>query len=281
AVIEKDIKGIAIDEGYCFSQVSKLEKINYPNFKYIPNKCIKSKDDGSSKNVAFIKIINLPDNFIREMAVTINDIVENKDYSVANAINEIIDYFKKVKFTKKVENELIGDMGEALFILECVNRGINCNDFVRENDNDLYDFKINNKVIEVKTTSPNKNEFNISYEQLTMIKDKSIVICKFKKVIGHSTILDIYNKIAEKGTLPNLLIEKYKEWENVANNSENAGLADLVKEYSVIESKVQLSLMKEKRLPIIDIIELNSCKKITFAINCTDSDLLPIDSIFN
>lgn len=276
-IFDGDIKGIAIDLYECKNKVGKLKKINYANFKYVEGKKIKNTDDNTEKQVAFIEITNLPDNLVKEISTTINGIIDNKNISVEEAIDEVIDYFKKFKLSKEYSNELFGDIGEAIFILKCLQNKIDMTKFLRNIDNDLYDFYVKNQAIEVKTSSPDKNEFIITNEQLTQILDKKIIICKFKKIRGCMTILDIYDEIQKYSTLNNLLLEKKQKWINFQDELLLTNEPNYLLDYTVDLENCKIGMLKPDKIPEIKIIKMNACKQIKFHINCTDSELENFD----
>ena len=275
-------KGIAIDAYYCDVKKGNLSKINYPNFKYIGEQDIHNKDTNEErKSVHFIEIVNLPDNLVKEVANTINYLLDDKSKTIADTIDEIFNYFKKVKFKKDIRSQLFGDIGEAIFILKCFEQKINMMKCLRRNDNDLYDFKTNDRFIEVKSTSTEKNDFKISHEQLTQAKYKDIVIVKFKTVQNEASILDLYEKINKHEILCDLLVEKKRFWEWINSSVEKDELNDIIDDYTVILDNCHLSVFKKENLPEVNVINQNACKKIEYTINCTESELEDIQQLYN
>lgn len=279
-IFEDNIKGIAIDPILAKDQIGKIEKINYPNFKWIGKMTIKS-EYGEEKEVHFIEIVNLPDNLIKEVTTTIKNLINDDNLSVAESLNEIINYFKKVIFSKQATKELIGDLGEAVLILKCFEQGIDIAKYLRSYDEGLYDFNINNWCVEVKTTSPEKNEFKITHEQLKQIEQKMIIVCKFKILQQKTNILDLYEMISKYCTLNNLLIQKQIRWKYYLEQYDVSFRNDILDDYSIDLDKTKLFCFRNENLPIIDIIDKKSCKKITYSINCTDSELTPIDILYD
>ena len=276
-IFEQNYKGIAIDPIEFRNDISKITKINYPNFKYDGQKTIRDNNTGKEKDVWFIKITNIPNNLILAIKDTINDKLNNSSLSVTEILNEIIDYFKKMKFKKELEKELFGDLGEAIFIYKTlINEKINLIPYLRNNDSDLYDFSKDSIVFEVKSSSLEKNEFVITHEQLNQIKDKKIIICKFKKLEGETDILKLYDLISEITPLNDLLLEKKRCWSILRDELISNNESDIISNYSVILENCKLSLFKDNNLPDVDIKQMNACKSIKYHINCTDSELLDI-----
>ncbi len=273
-MFEGDIKGIAIDPFMCKTQLGKLKNINYPNFKYLEEeKWISREDDERSKKpVKFIQVVNLPDNLIVEVVNSINAVLNEENITVAKAIDKIIDYFKKVKFHKDIAQELMGDLGEAIFILKSFESGYDVMKHLRVNDNNTYDFYSNEKVFEVKSTSLEKNEMILTHEQMVQIKEKKIVVVKFKVVAAQTTLLDIYDMISKFGTLDDLLVQKQKHWKSIKEQCALNAKNDILADYAVILDKVKLGIFKNENLPDVEIKNMNACKKITYSINCTDSE---------
>lgn len=281
--LEPNDYGIAIDPNLCEQQLGKLKKINYPNFKYV-NKLydIGNQNTNEEKKVHFIEIKHLPMNLVREICNTINDILEEKDITVAAAIDEIIDYFKKVKLSKLCKKQLLGDIGEALFILECAKHDIDIQPYLGDiDDNNLYDFVIGNFNIEVKSASSEKNEFYLTKEQLDQTQNKNIVICKFKKMANETNIIQIYEKIQQKYPLCKAIQRKLTDWKNLLEDikTENEYINNILDNYSIKLENVKFGVFKNNSLPIIDVKSMNACKKIELIINCTNNELEPFDEL--
>lgn len=283
-IFKDNIKGIGVDLYEC-KNVGNIKNINLPNFKWIEERIIvEDNETGEEKKVDFIEIVNIPDNLISEIVKTINDIIENDDgISVYDAIQKIINYFQRVKFVKEVKKKLIGDIGEALFILDALNNDIDVISSMRQSDNEIYDFQVNDKFIEVKSSSIEKNDFTITHEQLNQAKNKLIIISKFKIIKNHTTILDLYEMIEKKyGSLNSLLLYKKDYWLSINKNCiSEENISDIVNDYSINLDNCRIYQFKEENLPIIEIKDLKACKSIEYKINCTDSELINIDNFYN
>ena len=282
-IFKDNIKGIGVDLYEC-KNVGNIKNINLPNFKWREEQItVEDKETGKEKIVDFIEIVNIPDNLISEIVKTINNIIDNRNVSVYQALIEIIDYFKKVKFVKEIKKKLLGDIGEALFILDSLNNGVNVLSSMRQCDNELYDFEINNKCVEVKSSSIEKNDFTISHEQLNQVKDKLIIISKFKIISSNTTILDLYNMIEKKnGSLNSLLQYKKCYWLNINESCiSEENKSDIINNYSINLDNCKIYQFKEENLPIVEVKDFKSCKSIEYKINCTDSELIPIDNFYN
>lgn len=283
-IFQDDKKGIGIDLYEC-KNVGNIKKINLPNLKWRDYPVtVVEEETGKEKTIDFIEIVNIPNNLISEIVETIKNIIEkDNNISIAQAIEQIINYFKKVKFVKEIKKKLLGDIGEALFILDSLNNGIDVISTMRECDNDIYDFQVNDKFLEVKSSSIEKNEFTITHEQLNQVKDKFIIISKFKIIQGHTTILDLYNMIENKyGSLNSLLSYKKEYWLHINESCiSEENKSDIINDYSINLENYKLYQFKEENLPIVEIKDFKSCKSIEYKINCTDSELLPIDNFYN
>lgn len=284
-IFDQDKKGIGVDLYEC-RNVGNIKKINLPNFKWRGDIHVTVKDDvtGEEKQLDFIEISNIPDNLISEIVKTINDIIENDNgISVYDAIQKIINYFQRVKFVKEIKKKLLGDIGEALFILDALNNDIDVISSMRQSDNEIYDFQVNDKFIEVKSSSIEKNDFTITHEQLNQVKNKLIIISKFKIIQNHTTILDLYEMIEKKyGSLNSLLLYKKDYWLSINKNCiSEENKSDIVNNYSINLDNCRIYQFKEENLPIIEIKDLKACKSIEYKINCTDSELINIDNFYN
>lgn len=284
AQFSKEFNGIFIDPSYIKNKIGNIEKINYPNFKYIGTNDIKDDETGEIKyGVHCIEIINLPVSLIKEISNTINEMINDSNKTITNCIDEILDYFKKITLNKDFKKEILGDLGEAIFILKNLEKGYNFLPYLRNNDNELYDINVGDKNIEIKSSSIEKNDFIMTDEQLKQDETRLLVIVKFKAIKAKTTILDIYKLISGYGTLPNLLLEKQKKWETINEliKQDINGRNDIVKDFSVALNKCQLSLFKNEMLPTINIIDRKSLKKAEYTISCTDNELELIDNLYN
>ncbi len=271
-ILEGNKKGIAFDSNYI--NLGQIQKINYPNLKYVEEGLKAIECEGEIKrNLHFVQFIDIPDNLIISIRDTIKEIIESKNMDAKSAIDEIVNYFRKLKFTKDIKTELIGDIGEAIFILKSFEKGMDFNKYMRMYDDNLYDFNINDKCIEIKTTSLEKNEFTITNEQINQIKDKKVVICKFKRIPGKVSILELYDLIEKYSSLNDLLIEKRNKWSNIENDYKDQGnLNDILKEYTVDLENVKLLIFNDNLFPEINVNDYKACKKISFYMDCSDSN---------
>lgn len=279
-IFEDNIKGIAIDPLFCRKESGKIQKINYPNFRYIGEKRIRDSETNREKDVWFIEIYNIPNNMIIEIKNTINDIINSSNITIAEALDKIFEYFRKVKFNSDYEKDLLGDLGEAAFIYKSLEKGYNVIPYFRNKDNDIYDYYNNNTYFEVKSSSLEKNEFIITYEQLSQIKDKKIIITKFKKVPNKTNIIDLYEMINKIHPLNELLLEKKNKWETIRNNLLDSKESDIIANYSLILDNTKISLFNNESLPEINIINMNACKSIDFHVSCTDSETIDINVFY-
>jgi hypothetical protein len=111
---------------------------------------------------------------------------------------QINDYFATVGQHKLLIKQLIGDLGEMLFIYMLQGHNIDYQKYYQKTEESLYDFNIDNKYIDVKTTSVKRKVITLTYRQLST-QQKIIFYCvEINKLEGQSNINDIIKLIREK-----------------------------------------------------------------------------------
>lgn len=259
--------GIAINLEHSNPKViGKLNKINYTNFKYEGQCEIINKNDGRRVLIEYIEIKNIPENLCKAIVENIKEIW-NKNLTIADCIDEMISYFSKSKFIKEMQKILLGDIGEALFMIECSKNNIDAKNKIRSLDNSLYDFKFGNLFVEIKSSNKEKNEIKISLPQLTETNNKKIIISKFNIVQGEQTILDLYNQLEPLNELLNI---KKANWEDIKKET---GDMNIINQYTVILDNCACSVLKEECLPIINIKHNGSLKTLVASLDVTGANV--------
>ncbi|MDR2654314.1 MAG: PD-(D/E)XK motif protein [Mycoplasmataceae bacterium] len=174
--------------------------------------------------------------------------------------------------------ELIGDLGEVIFIHRLEKKGIKWADFYQTNDEkygSLFDFNFNNKNIylEVKTTTRNKSELTIDFRQLPCFNvEKNIFfICAIiDKIHNGATILKLIEEIGfSKNKHLHSIYKKY------------ANELELVNQFTYNEGD-EIYLINEKIIPEILYKNKGNAKsgKITITIN-SENDFCNIDDFID
>lgn len=199
---------------------------------------------------------------------------ENKE-TYSSIIKKIIDLFQKYRGNKIDLNKLRGDIGEALFLLKCIDLGIidqlNNDNFERQ-DNDTFDFVIGNKSFEIKTTSRRASEIKLNYRQNK--NNLNIVVVKVdyfqhKSSQEYMNILDIYNEIIKRNIkLNSFLLDKKMFYEQYVDTI-NRNLINI--------NEVNYYFFDNKHLPEIFIKNDSSLKDIVFVLDATSSLMINED----
>lgn len=201
--------------------LNQIKKIS--NFK-LDNEPVQleiNKEIGINKIDLFYKvIINFQEEKemmepFKKFLLELNKEIENDN----NPLIDIINFLKINNNTNFTSEKLKGDIGEALLILKFAEFGYDLQKYLRPRDEELYDFYIDNKIIEVKNASIRSNEIKINDSQ--MINDSNgedvhIVVVKTKyskkALQNHKSILDIYEMINQKFQLTNNLLQEKKSY---------------------------------------------------------------------
>lgn len=225
--------------------------------------------DGEYKHLFRVKSLNeLGNDNYESTQKFINEIFENykDEQELVNKLIELISFFKeeKIRIDKK---QLIGDLGEALFILKCIdmNLGKEALSSLRMNENDNYDFSLpNNKALEIKTTTKKTKQIKIDINQ---IKAHVIVVDLILKSDGIN-INQVYDKILSFNfNIPVLLQEKINKYKNFIDKK-------LIRETCIEKyDDIEFGIFKSNDFPNIKIEQLNRCKTILFIMDSTNSKI--------
>lgn len=194
----------------------------------------------------------------------INLVAKNECDTFADALDKTFTYFANA-FSKEFKNKILGDIGEAFFILKTY-------EFSKNNiignihsiDESLYDFSFKSgRFIEIKSTSLDKNEVILSNCQADYIKNKNFVIVKYKVLEVGTSILDLYERIKnEIGTLNDKLRENYEFYKDIKNE---------IKKFCINMDKTTIGVLSDECIPSYSIDNVTAVKKVKFYIDVTDN----------
>lgn len=249
---------------------SWLAKNKFKNITYLG---IKKIEYGDYHTIVFNDIDFLIDNenkSFKDMVLnSLRDGYRN-GLTYSESLQKVVEYFKSQISHSKIET-LHGDIGEALFIIKCLELGRKeIFDSMRKNDYKSIDFSINKKLFEVKMTSKSASEIHISNTQFSSQNDVNYVVIKANFIQNKTTILDLYSKIKNmsNANLPQLLATK--ETEYLMNE-------EIIKLESIDLDSVEYYFYNSNCLPRIEIKEVNSLKKMTFTLDATNSSMMNIN----
>lgn len=226
-----------VDRTYDYEELKNVDNFE-PGTKY---HCIEFTYDSSIEN-------------FEGLAIKIEEMMQNKanDKKYEDILKTVIEYFDTVTSEKNVQ-KLRGDIGEALFILKCLN--LNIIDKIKsaiknKDDNDNLDFTFNNnQTIEVKTTTKMRSSINLGINQAKIeSKNCNIAVIKinsFEKTKineNYFNLLDLYQKIDSFVYNNSFLSEKRTKYEN--NNK-------LVKNNYININEVTMEFLIKDYIPII------------------------------
>ncbi len=237
----------------------------YQNIKYLEREV----GDG----VYHCIIFNLKNNMqCMPICESFLEILDKKpqDVKYETSIKDIITFFERISSVSKAE-KIIGDIGEALFILKLLEldliREINDSLLHRE-DNDAYDFTFSNgNIIEVKTTSKFKSEINVNNRQNMNVEKYNILICKIdttqtKNNDKWKNILDIYEDIKKKTNFNSFLLNKESKYKSDR---------ELVEKFYINIETASFCMLDKEFLPQVQIIKEGALKKLIFVLDATSS----------
>lgn len=223
---EETIYGLSIPIEYEETELmDNIEKIKFTYIKYKGKR--RFNENGINVEKFFIEFINMSKELLKELSNTINEKIDelNGTKSIYEALNFIVNLFSKHKFFDREMKKFNGDLGEALFMLECKNKlNIDMSKYYRGKNN-LYDFHINelNKNIEIKSCHKANAKIMINNRQIEESDSKDFYAVEYQFVEGMTDILEIYEMI---GFENNLIKEKYDNWKHKLSLQEGIAILE-------------------------------------------------------
>lgn len=233
--------------------------------KKTPYETIEENDGTILNQVVMLKfnteIIDV--NFVEKIYDHHIDLVVRKmQNNLADALLQTFNYFAN-QIKEKAKNKIWGDIGEAIFILKTHEyTGVNVINKIHNIDETLYDFSFKNqKYMEIKTTSLDKNEVILSNCQIDYVNNRDFIVVKFKVIENATSIIDIYNLIKEKvgPIIGTTLEENYDAYE----------CCELLNQLTVNLDKVQIWKLSDKCVPQVKVENGSSLKKSKFYLDVT------------
>lgn len=268
---EKNFYGI----GFYLTNYITIEKIKKVNFHFIKydGKWSISNDNEIEKNTYVIKFENMPKNLLDSVCETIIEKTEKENLSEDKALNFVIDLFQKFKFDKEFKKQLVGDIGEAIFMLKAKEIGINADEKIRNSDKNLYDFVFNKFYVEVKSSSKNLNEIIVDLRQIEESENKKFVVVKFQLLENQLTILDLYEKL---NSTNNLVLEKKEKYLNLLQDEI---AKKILLENTIDLNKIECFILEDKLIPKIKIIHEGGLKNVKCHIGITNVQKISLEEL--
>lgn len=265
------------------SIIKKLQSINYSYIKYKGQWKVTNDLDGSIKEAYIINFEEMPPKLLVSICETIDEKVNNENINEFEAVDFIIKLFSKITFHKETKEELLGNIGELIFILKCKEIGINADQNIRSVEESIYDFNFGSKYVEVKSTTKNMSEIVIDQRQLEESHERIFAVAKYQLLEKNTTDEKIYNICELYGLLNSsnpLIISKKLYYENLVASDDVA--TKLINESCINLQKVECFLIEENVLPKIQIVNKGGLKKIKCHVdvtNCKKIELIELKNI--
>ena len=204
----------------------KNNKENKMQYLFLNKKEVKEKYKGSYQtNISFNSLLEI-DNFISILKTTFKIFI-SEEKAKENLQNEIKKY--NLENLKIYNNKIIGDIGEN-FAITILNSKYNITP--KKNYHGYYDFKIENKLFDVKVYKYNPNHPNIPHVYRHQITDKKTmnlvffvyyneeIYYQFSKHVEHITLnLDNFHHLTSLSQFVQNFDEFYKT-ADITTNSE-------------------------------------------------------------
>lgn len=265
---ENTVYGLSIPITYAETDLmDNIEKIKFTYIKYVGKKWF--HENGCDIEKFFIEFVNMSKELVEELANVINNKIDelNEKKSIYEALYFIVNLFSKHKFFDKEMKKFNGDLGEALFMLECKNKlNIDMSQYYR-GQNNLYDFHIKsaNKNIEIKSCHKANAKVVINKRQIEESDNKDFYVVEYQFVEGMTDILQIYQMI---GFENNLIKEKYDNWKHKLSLQE--GIA--IRERQTVDlDKINCYKINPDSIPNFTITNDKCVDKVEITLNVSSS----------
>lgn len=247
-----------------FRIIDKLKSINYCYIKYYGEKLI-SNDSSLNLKAYIVTFNNMSKNLLTSIRDSIVEkIINDPSKSVDIAIKEILDLFSKAKFKSDFKEELVGDIGELIFMIKSKEINFNSDQNIRQSEHNLYDFVFGNKYVEVKSSSKNLSEIVIDYRQIKEVNDKYFVVSKFQLLENKKNILDLYKILNSNNPIIKEKENKYINW------SKDEMFLDVLNDNTIDLDKVECFLLDSEVIPKINIEHEGGLKNLKCHIGITN-----------
>ena len=258
-----------------FKTIEELKKIKLHFIKYHGLWSL-SNDVEISNNFHVVRFENMPKKLLESIFDSVEEKVEKENFSEIKALKYIINLFQKMVFKKEFKEILIGDIGEAIFMIKAKEIGLNADEKIRNSDNNLYDFVFDKFFVEVKSSSKNLNEITVDLRQIQESNKKKFVVSKFQLLENQLTICDLYKRLNSTNSL---VLEKAKEYESLMNNDND--FKKIMSECTIIFDKVECFILEDSIIPKIQVVHEGGLKNIKCQIGITNCKKISLEELKN
>lgn len=229
----------------------------YKNFEYIPQKtCLTNKGELKLHILRFKNIDSERKKIIFAILESIEKFDDNK--TIVDILEMFSDYFSKNDEDFLV-NKLLGDIGEACFILTLQKNKIDYSKYYQHTEKSLYDFNFNNHFVDIKTTSSARKNIYLNWRQISIAKNVSFFVCEVNKVQNNDNIIDLLEKIKNKNDIIKAKIEFWKK--------KNLKYSNIIDSYTVDPKNVVAYFVDKKTIPTVKIINNGGLIDMIFKIS--------------
>lgn len=237
-----------------------IENSNIKKIKSCSLKCDFEFD--KKRDYYTFKITNLKQN---EKSI-VTEFIDRHKHENLSSILKLIEVFVNKISSELTFSKLEGDIGEAIFIKKCIELGFKKEIYDYCNNNfdseKRIDFVINNKKFEIKTTTYEKQEINISDKQILENPNVVVITAEFSQ--NKIDIISLYKEIEKlfNDRLPAQLLINYLFYtkEEHYNFTKNRTLNN--------DKEIKFNFYDNSKLPKINIDGYdNIIKKITYTLN--------------
>lgn len=213
----------------------------------------------------FVKFEKMPRKILESILLEIEDRFEKYNEPLEESLEFILNLFSDYKLKEKCEKDLIGDIGELIFMIKCKEHGINAENNIRILDDSLYDFYFGDFAVEIKTSTKRTNEIKITHRQLQEYSNKKIIVTVFQKMENMSNIFDLFN-ILDSSNIQ--IVSKKNQYLELANDDI---YQKVINSYTVNLENVQCFILDDNLLPEINIVKNGGLKEIELVIDVSSS----------
>lgn len=268
---DSDKKGIGIITNST-KTIESIKKIKKTYIKYGGQANI-IDDSGKHVIVEFIEFNSMPTDILESIIEVITNKLQKENVSIEETLEFIFDLFSSHRLKRDYEKKLIGDLGEAIFMIEAKNNGINADQKIRLEDDSLYDFVFGEMYVEVKTSSKHQNEIKITERQISESNDRVVVVSNFQRLEDKLNIIDLYKILNSSNQL---ILEKMEAYEN---DFKDQAFAEVMRKFTVDLNNTEVFILEDSALPKIEIKHRGGLKEISYTIDITKTNRININNL--
>ncbi len=256
--------------------IQNIRKINQTYIRYVDKYNFVSDETGEERIAEFICFENMPKNILESIVSEIKNKLENNNDKVDNILNFIINLFSRHKFNKKIRKQIMGDIGELIFMIKMKEKGFEVDKYYRKKEESLYDFNFKDFYVEIKSSTKFLNEITITERQVSEADNKVVVVSRYQMLEDKQNIFKLFEILNSSNPI---ILEKRNQYKFLYESDEKA--KKIFDDLTVDLDNTECFVLEEHLLPKIKIIHNGGLKELGYKIDISSSQKINIDTIIS